>query len=132
MAEWIRHFFMNIENTTAYILFDGDCNLCNRTVKFISKRNKNNRFTILSLQSEKGKDLQAQWKINSNIDSVILVKENSVYYESDAIISILKDLNGPYRFIGHAAALLPKKLRDILYRIIARNRYRWFGKSNSC
>ena len=101
---------MHLENTIAYILFDGDCNLCNRTVKFISKRNKNNRFTILSLQSEKGKDLQAQLKINSNIDSVILVKENSVYYESDAIVSIFKDMNGPLRFIGHAAALLPKKL----------------------
>jgi len=119
-------------NTPTYILYDGECMLCNRTMKFISKRNKNNRFNLLPLQSEKGKDLQAQYKINSNVNSVILVRENKVFYESDAIISILKDLNGPFRFIGYAAALLPKKLRDTFYRIVARNRHRWFGSSNSC
>ena len=134
MADTFRHFFMNKEKEINYVLFDGDCNLCNRTVKFISKRNQNNIISLLPLQSESAKELIAERNIDANVDSVIFIDENAVYYQSKAILAIFKKLNKPYKIIAQIASVFPESLLNFLYRMVAKNRYRWFGKAkiDSC
>ena len=134
MADTFRHFFMNKEKEINYVLFDGDCNLCNRTVKFISKRNQNNIISLLPLQSESAKELMADRDIDAYADSVIFIDENAVYFQSKAILAIFKKLNKPYKIIAQIASVFPESLLNFLYRIVAKNRYRWFGKAkiDSC
>ena len=132
MADKLRHFFMKkhfSQNKTAIVLYDGNCNLCKGTVAFISKRNKNNNISLLPLQSESAKELMAERNIDANADSVIFIDENAVYYQSKAILFILKNLNKPYKLLAQIASVFPESFLNLLYRIIAKNRYRWFGKA---
>ncbi len=132
MADKLRHFFMKkhfSQNKTAIVLYDGNCNLCKGTVDFISKRNQNNNISLLPLQSENAKELMAERNIDANADSVIFIDENAVYYQSKAILFILKNLNKPYKLLAQIASVFPESLLNFLYRIVAKNRYRWFGKA---
>jgi len=113
------------------ILFDGVCNLCNGTVDFLLKRDRKKQFRFVALQSESGKLYIRKFQIPVNTDSVILIRFNQVYFESDAIIEIAGMLNYPWK-LGVIVKIIPKKIRNGLYRIIARNRYRWFGKRSTC
>lgn len=126
-----KHFS---QNKTAIVLYDGNCNLCKGTVAFISKRNQNNNITLLPLQSESAKELIAERNIDANVDSVIFIDEKAVYYQSKAILAIFKKLNKPYKIIAQIASVFPESLLNFLYRIVAKNRYRWFGKAkiDSC
>ena len=132
MADKLRHFFMKkhfSQNKTAIVLYDGNCNLCKGTVGFISRRNHNQLITLLPLQSDIAKKLVAERHIDANADSVIFISENAVYYQSKAILAILKKLNNPYKFIAQIASIFPESILNFLYRIVSKNRYRWFGKS---
>ena len=113
------------------ILFDGFCNLCGATVKFIQKHDKKNSFKYHVLQSETGKKLIASYNIPPTIDSVIFITQNQAFIKSDAILEIGKLLIYPFRMI-RIGKFLPKKWRDKIYDFIARNRYRWFGKKDVC
>jgi predicted DCC family thiol-disulfide oxidoreductase YuxK len=113
------------------ILFDGFCNLCNGTVDFLIKKDHNKQFTYISLQSESGKLLIREFQIPINVDTVILIKLNRVYFESDAVIEIAGRLSYPWKLVV-CAKYIPKKIRDGIYRLIAKNRYRWFGKRETC
>jgi len=113
------------------ILFDGFCNLCNGTVNFLIKKDRKKQFRFIPLQSEKGKSLIQKFQIPLETDSVILIKFNTVFFESDAAIEIASMLNYPWK-MGVIARFIPKKIRNNLYQLIARNRYRWFGKRESC
>ena len=113
------------------ILFDGFCNLCNGTVDFLIKTDRKNQFVFISIQSEKGKLLIQKYQIPKETDSVIVIKENKSYFESDGVIEIAGMLNYPWK-LGVIGRYIPKKIRDALYRLIARNRYRWFGKRKEC
>jgi predicted DCC family thiol-disulfide oxidoreductase YuxK len=120
-----------METEQAIILFDGICNLCNSTVDFLLKYDKKKHFNFVPLQSEEGKLYIAKYQIQADIDSVILIKTNHVYFESDAAVEVFGMLSFPWksaRFIK----FIPKKLRDKIYSWIAKNRYRWFGKRESC
>jgi len=104
------------------LYFDGICVLCNKSIRFIINRDKNKHFKIGFLQSAKQ---------NNNYDSIILLHNGTEYTHSTAIIKSLILLGGIYR----CAVLLfifPKKLRDLAYKFIAKNRYKWFGKYDSC
>jgi len=113
------------------ILFDGFCKLCNGTVDFLIKKDRKKQFQYVSLQSESGKWLIRKFQIPMNTDSVILITSKKAYLESEAIIEIARFLNYPWK-LGIIAKFIPKKIRDNLYRIIAKNRYRWFGKRENC
>ena len=122
---------INIKNKTI-ILFDGVCNLCNNSVQFIIKKDQKKQFLFASLQSDVARDILLQFQLkNSEIDSILLIENGEVYQKSDAILKIFKHLNGiwkmSYRFI-----IIPKFIRDYVYIIIAKNRYRWFGKREVC
>lgn len=115
------------------ILFDGVCNLCNGAVQFVIKRDKNDVFRFAPLQSEVGKKLADERKIDTaKVDSIILIEPQLAYYtKSDAALKITRSLTGLWPmmtvFLG-----LPSGIRDWVYDWIAKNRYRWFGKQEEC
>ncbi len=88
-------------------------------------------FRFVTLQSEEGEKIIASHKIPPESDSVILVRNNTVFIESDAAIEICRKLPTPWKWLS-ITKKIPKKWRDKLYRLIAKNRYKWFGKSDSC
>ncbi len=114
------------------VLFDGVCNLCNRSVQFIIERDPEGRFRFASLQSGLGEELQTRLGIDSRgIDSILLVEGDRWYKESDAALRIARGMSGAWRLLW-ALRFLPRFLRDGAYRLIARNRYRWFGRQETC
>jgi len=115
------------------ILFDGVCNLCNGAIQFIIKRDTKNLFLFTPLQSETGKKLLKERRIDpKSIDSIILIEPNVAYYiKSDAALEIIKDLKTSWRLIS-IFKVLPIGFRNFVYDFIAKNRYRWFGKKEQC
>jgi predicted DCC family thiol-disulfide oxidoreductase YuxK len=115
------------------ILFDGVCNLCNGAVQFAIKRDKRNRFLFAALQSEEGKQLVRERGINiSKEDSIILIEPGIAYYtESEAALKIGQEFGGLWKLLG-LFEWIPAAFRDVIYRWIARNRYKWFGKKDEC
>jgi len=119
-------------NNTAIILFDGVCNFCNTSVNKIIKHDKKNKFKFTALQSEAGKKLLQQHSIDATkIDSIILIENNIVFIKSTAILKISKHLNGLYP-LAFGFIIIPTFIRDAVYDFIARNRYKWWGKKDSC
>lgn len=114
------------------VLFDGVCNLCNKAVIFIIEHDKKDIFRFASLQSEIGKKLTEERKIDRNeVDSIILIDPgNSYFIKSSAALEIAKQLAG-YSWM-QVFLYLPQSFRDFVYDIIARNRYGWFGKKDNC
>ena len=114
------------------ILFDGVCNLCNSSVQFIIKHDKKSIFRFASLQSEFGKRIIEKFDLaNKNIDSVMLFENNTVQLKSTAALLIAKRLSGIYSAL-YVFIIIPKFMRDSIYDFVALNRYRWFGKQESC
>ncbi|MDC9722530.1 MAG: thiol-disulfide oxidoreductase DCC family protein [Urechidicola sp.] len=114
------------------LFFDGVCNLCNSSVQTIIKKDRHQKFKFASLQSDAAKEILLQFdNFNSDIDSIILINNNRIYYKSSALIRICKILGGKYNFLL-IFWIVPKPMRDWMYDIVAKNRYRWFGKRKSC
>ncbi len=116
------------------VLFDGVCNLCNSTVQFIIRHDKAERFQFASQQSEAGHKLLTQHGIPTSqalADSVVVIEGDKVWLESDAAFHILYRLGGIWS-IPAVLWFLPKPLRDWVYCLIAKNRYRIFGQRESC
>tara|TARA_Y100001968_G_C19213498_1_gene645960 strand:+ start:355 stop:768 length:414 start_codon:yes stop_codon:yes gene_type:complete len=123
---------MNDEYHGHIILFDGICNLCVWSIRFIIRRDVNNIFKFVSLQSQLGKDLlgkhQIDWKKN---DSIIVVSENNVRFKSSAVLYILSQLNTYWRWLV-IFYIIPYPIRDMLYVLVAKTRYLFFGKRDKC
>lgn len=118
--------------TSKIILFDGVCNLCNSSVQKVIKNDSKNIFKFASLQSDFGQRFLNKNQLNSEeFDSIILIDGDKFYTSSDAALRIGKELKGIYK-ISSFLLWIPKFIRDGVYRIISKNRYRWFGKQNSC
>lgn len=113
------------------ILFDGECNLCSKSVQFIIKRDVTSYFSFTSLQSETGQILLKKHGIPSEMDSFVFIEGQYAYTESDAAIHVSKHLNGLWKLL-YVFKLIPRPIRNFLYSVISRNRYKWWGKSNSC
>lgn len=106
--------------------------MCNGLVAFIIKRDPNAKFFFASLQSEAGQELLQQNGLSArDFDSVVYLHDQKVYTKSTAALNILKTLGGFWRWF-YVFVIVPKPIRDALYRWIARNRYKWFGKRNQC
>ncbi|MEH6704406.1 MAG: thiol-disulfide oxidoreductase DCC family protein [Galbibacter orientalis] len=125
---------MELESGKKIILFDGVCNLCNRSVQFVIKRDSKDVFRFASLQSDLGKKLLAERNINpQETDSIVLIEPNVAYYtRSSAAIEIAKELEGLWSLISAFNYILPENIRDSIYNFIAKNRYKWFGKKDEC
>lgn len=114
------------------ILFDGVCHLCAWSVQFIIKRDPQSIFRFTALQSESGKRIMRQHGLDETaLNSFILVEDGHAWSESNAALRVCKHLPWPWRWLP-LFLLIPCVLRDPVYRFIARNRYRWFGKSEAC
>ena len=115
------------------IFFDGVCNLCNGFVQFIIRHDPAGRFRFAALQSEAGQVLLAEHGLPpvAEPESVLLLSGGQLYSHSSAVLRIARGLGGVWALAG-VGGLLPRTWRDALYRFVARNRYRWFGRQESC
>ncbi|QTC43121.1 thiol-disulfide oxidoreductase DCC family protein [Bacillus sp. V3] len=115
----------------AVILFDGVCNLCNSSVQFIIQRDSGKVFKFASLQSEIGKRYKELFNIPASTDSIVLLMNDKVYKESTAALLIASRLKWPWKWF-RIFQVIPKPIRDKVYKWIAANRYKWFGRKESC
>jgi|694.fasta_scaffold142603_1 predicted DCC family thiol-disulfide oxidoreductase YuxK len=116
------------------VFYDGICAMCNGLVLFLLKHDKSAKMQFISLQSEKAKLMLKKYHItyeNDNITTIYYLKNNNVKSHSSAIISIFNDLGFPWK-ITLVFKLIPKKIRDLAYHFISKNRYWLFGKQESC
>jgi predicted DCC family thiol-disulfide oxidoreductase YuxK len=117
---------------TSVLLFDGVCNFCNGAVNFIIDRDPEGRFQFASLQSPEGRALAAPHGIDGSAPStMVLIEGGKAYTKSAAALRIARQLRAPWP-LAFVAVIVPKPLRDAAYRYFAANRYRWFGRSESC
>ena len=115
------------------ILFDGICNLCNGSVIFILQREKTPSFQFASIQSEIGKALLEWCGLPQDYDqAIVLIDHGRIYLASTAALKIGQQLTFPWSVLSYAGLLVPKLVRDWVYRQIAQHRYRWFGKRDVC
>lgn len=113
------------------VLFDGECNVCNASVQFILKRDAKGYFQFASLQSEMGQSLLKQYGVSPTLNSLVLIDQRKAYTQSTAALKIAKNLNGLWK-LCYMAILIPAKLRNQAYNVLANNRYKWFGKKEAC
>jgi predicted DCC family thiol-disulfide oxidoreductase YuxK len=114
------------------VLFDGVCNLCNGAVQFLIRRDHKGVFRFASLQSGPAQVLLKGHQLKSGqFDSIVVVKAGQVYERSDAVMILANALGFPWKLMV-AGKVLPRFLRDGLYNFISRNRYRIFGRRESC
>ena len=115
------------------ILFDGHCNLCETSVQFVIKHDTNDQFRFVALQSDLGQKIISHIGINmKNIDSVVLYDPGvAYYYKSNAALQVARNLGGLFH-LGTVFRIIPTSLRNILYDYIAKKRYSWYGKKQSC
>ncbi|RLQ96230.1 thiol-disulfide oxidoreductase DCC family protein [Falsibacillus albus] len=112
------------------ILFDGVCNFCNGSVQFILKRDAG-YFRFASLQSEAGQRLLNDHQMEPRLDSFFLIENGRLFIKSTAALRVCRHLKGAWKLF-YILLIIPKSLRDFVYDMIAKNRYKWFGKQESC
>ena len=114
------------------ILFDGVCNLCNNSVQFVIKHDKTSQFIFAALQSETGQALLHRYNLpKQGFDSFVLIQNEKIFLKSTAALTVAKQLNGPVKLL-YGFIIVPAFIRNTIYNFIAKNRYKWFGKKNSC
>ena len=119
-------------SATPVILFDGVCNFCNYWVNFAIERDPEKTLRFTPLQGETAKQLLPQFHIDPTaLSSVIFIDSGKAYTQSSAALRICKHLDGGWKLF-YGLMIIPKFIRDFFYNIIARNRYKWFGRKESC
>jgi predicted DCC family thiol-disulfide oxidoreductase YuxK len=114
------------------VLFDGVCNYCNDKINFIIKNDKQDVFRFAALQSETGQKIINYLGINPSIDSIILYEPGYAYFiKSEAVFRIIKHLSSSVRLLLFFN-FIPTSIKNIFYDLIAKNRYNWYGKKESC
>lgn len=114
------------------LLFDGVCNLCNNSVQLVIKNDPKNIFRFAPLQNTEVIKFLDKHTTNFNgIDSIILITPKKIYTKSSAALTVAKQLKGLYPLL-YIFYIIPKPIRDLVYDFIAKNRYKWFGKQESC
>jgi predicted DCC family thiol-disulfide oxidoreductase YuxK len=115
------------------VLFDGVCNLCDASVQYIIKHDKNDIFLFTALQSEVGQQIIKEFNIDTNkIDSIILYSnEHGISYKSTAALKIASKLGFPRNMLS-VFLIIPTIIRNWVYDYIAKNRYKWYGKKEEC
>ena len=114
------------------ILFDGVCNLCAHAVQFVLRRDAAERYTFASLQSEAARELLDEIDPTLyDVDSIVLIEDGAAHVRSGAALRIARRLTGAWPLM-YGFMIVPRPLRDWAYDLVARNRYRWFGKADQC
>ncbi len=116
----------------ALVLFDGVCNLCNSSVNFVIDRDPEAYFKFAALQDEAVQPFFAKYDLSPEyLDSIVLIEDGQSYRNSTAALRIARRLKGAWPLF-YGFIIIPRPIRDVVYKWIARNRYRWFGKRDSC
>jgi predicted DCC family thiol-disulfide oxidoreductase YuxK len=134
MPASFRHFFMPEVNDIQHpvILFDGFCNLCSGLVQFVIKRDKRSVFQFASLQSSIGQTILKNYRLPlSDFNTFVLLQNEKIYTKSTAALMVAKHLAAPWPVL-YLFIIIPAFIRNSLYNIVARNRYKWFGKKENC
>ena len=113
------------------VLFDGVCNFCNSSVQFIIRHDKSKALKFASLQSNTGQELIAKYNIPKDVDSVIFIENGNAFTKSEAALRIADNFGGVWKMM-RILKVIPAFIRNLFYDIIARNRYKWFGKKETC
>ena len=114
------------------IIFDNVCNLCLESINFIVKYDKNVKFKLLQSQSQLGKNYLMNYNLNfENLETVVLIRNDKVYLKSDAALEIAKHLDGKWKYL-YIFKIVPRFIRDAIYMYISKNRYKFFGKKDTC
>ncbi|MDB5201652.1 MAG: hypothetical protein JWQ27_1061 [Ferruginibacter sp.] len=114
------------------ILFDGICNLCNGAVQFVIRHDGKALFQFAPLQSNAGQEILAKFSLSKqDFDSFVLLENNKAYKKSTAALKVARRLDGPVKML-YGFIIVPVFIRDAVYSWIAKNRYRWFGRKDSC
>lgn len=124
---------LNIPKDKKIILFDGVCNLCDTAVQMIIKHDKKDVFRFVALQSDLGQEIIKHIGIDTiNIDSIILYQPGiAYYYKSEAALEIAKNLSGVF-YLATIFSIFPTAFNNYIYDYIAKNRYKWYGKRETC
>jgi predicted DCC family thiol-disulfide oxidoreductase YuxK len=123
---------MHLMSKNKIILFDGVCNFCNASVNFIIARDKKNIFKFAALQSAPGEELQRKFSLDpKDLSSFILIEGNTYYKKTTAALRVAKDFGFPWN-LSYVLIIIPPFIRNIAYNIIAKYRYKWFGKREAC
>lgn len=120
-----------VKSMRRIVLFDGECNLCDASVQFILKRDPSGMFHFTSLQSEIGQSLLLEYNIPATTNSFLLLEGEHYFTESTAALKVARNLSGFWKLF-YFGIVIPKPLRDVVYKWIAKNRYKWFGKKQEC
>lgn len=114
------------------LLYDGVCSLCDASVLFVIDRDPAALFRFASLQSESGRRLAAiHGIVSGDLDTVVLVADGRAFVRSDAVLGVAARIGRPWSWL-RGARVMPRPIRDALYRFVARNRLRWFGRRDAC
>jgi predicted DCC family thiol-disulfide oxidoreductase YuxK len=114
------------------VFFDGYCNLCNSSVDFAVRHSSENKLLFASLQSDIAQQMLPEFHVQAIIPkSIVFWERGKVYKESTAVLNLSKFMDNPYPVLRYLK-IFPVRFRDWVYRIVARNRYSWFGKRTSC
>ena len=114
------------------VLFDGVCNLCSASVQFVIEHDPEGKILFASLQSEHGQAiLQHLGMKTDDFDTFILIENGVAYTRSTGVLKEVRYFSGLWKYL-YALIIVPRPIRDFFYNIIAKNRYRWFGKKNEC
>jgi predicted DCC family thiol-disulfide oxidoreductase YuxK len=114
------------------LLFDGVCNLCSQAVQFVIQHDAKGEVKFAALQSEQGQMLLRKHGLPSEmLNSLVLVENDATYTESTGALRLARYFGGIWRFL-YVFIIVPKPLRDVVYRWVGKNRYRWFGKQEAC
>ncbi len=123
---------LELSKTNPILLFDGVCNLCNGAVQFVIKYGSKNTLRFAALQSETGQQILEHFNLpKEDIFSVILVENEKVYVRSSAALRMYKNMGGFWNLM-YLFIIVPRPIRDAIYNLIAKNRYKWFGEKESC
>lgn len=123
---------MRLQDKYNLVLFDGVCNLCNNAVDFIIRNDKKDKFKVGALQDSAVKDILKEYSLDEDyLDSLVLIQGDQVFYKSSAALRIAKALGGIWQIL-YFGIILPRPFRDRIYDWIGKNRYKWFGKKETC
>ena len=119
-------------NDQAVIFYDGQCKVCNLAVGFVIRHDRTRKFRFSSLQSDTAAKALPEIHIDKQYpESIVYLERGNIYQHSTAVLRIFKQMGKGWQFL-YIFILIPAPVRDLMYRLIARNRYKWFGKASSC